>query len=249
MIGTFINVAAILVGGGLGLFFGSKLPSRVRSTVLAGLGLFTLAFGVKLFLESRQPLIVVASLLFGGLLGEWLGIEEGLAGLGGWLQRRFGGEEVEGVGVETDSRRRFIRGFLTASVLFCVGPMAILGSIQDGLAGDYELLAVKSALDGFASLAFASTLGVGVLFSSLAVFVYQGAITLLASQAEALLTEFMIMEMTATGGVIIVGLAIGSLLEIRPIRTGNLLPALFLAPMLVALLEFLRPFLSAWGLL
>ena len=247
MIGTFINVAAILVGGGLGLFFGSKLPGRVRSTVLAGLGLFTLAFGVKLFLESQQPLIVVASLLFGGLLGEWLGIEEGLAGLGGWLQRRFGGEGVEGTEVETDSRRRFIRGFLTASVLFCVGPMAILGSIQDGLAGDYELLAVKSALDGFASLAFASTLGVGVLFSSLAVLVYQGAITLLASQAEALLTELMIMEMTATGGVIIVGLAIGSLLEIRPIRTGNLLPALFLAPMLVALLEFLRPFLSVWG--
>ncbi len=243
MIGTILNVLTILIGGGLGLLFGSRLPERVRNTVLAGLGLFVLAFGVKLFLDSQQPLIVVASLLFGGLIGELLDIEAGLSKLGGWLQDKL--ESGQG---GSEQRQRFIRGFLTASVLFCVGPLAILGSIQDGLTGDYELLAVKSALDGFASLAFASTLGLGVLFSSLSIFLYQGSITLLAAQAQALLTGAMIQEMTATGGVIIVGLAISSLLEIRPIRTGNLLPALFLAPMLVALLELLNPLLTAWGL-
>lgn len=244
MTGTIINVVTILIGGGLGLFFGSRLPERVRKTVLAGLGLFTFALGVKLFLDSDSPLIVVAALLFGGLIGELLDIEAGLSGLGGWLQRRFASAEDP----SGDARQRFIRGFLTASVLFCVGPLAILGSIQDGLTGDYELLAVKSALDGFASLAFASTLGIGVLFSSLAILVYQGSISLLAAQAQALLTEAMILEMTATGGVIIIGLAISSLLEIRPIRTGNLLPALFLAPLLVAILDVLAPFFSSLGL-
>jgi hypothetical protein len=243
MTGTIINVIAILIGSGLGLIFGSRLPERVRSTVLAGLGLFTMGFGIKLFLDSNSPLLVVASLLFGGLLGEWLRIEGGLTRLGGWLQHRFAAD-AEGA----DGRQRFIRGFMTTSVLFCVGPMAILGSIQDGLTGDYELLAVKATLDGFASLAFASSLGVGVMFSSLAILVYQGAITLLAAQAQAVLTEAMILEMTATGGIIILGLAVSSLLEIRPIRTGNLLPALFLAPLFVALMQVVSPLLAALGL-
>jgi uncharacterized membrane protein YqgA involved in biofilm formation len=128
---------------------------------------------------------------------------------------------------------KFVRGFLTASLLFCVGPMTILGSIQDGLTGNYELLAVKSVLDGFASLAFASTLGVGVLFSSLIILVYQGGISLLAGQLSAIITDPMMNEMTATGGVILVGVAISSLLEIKRIRVGNFLPALAVAPLIV----------------
>ncbi|HEX9795840.1 MAG TPA: DUF554 domain-containing protein [Anaerolineales bacterium] len=238
MTGTLINVATVLIGGALGLVFGARLPERVRHTVLAGLGLFTAAFGVMLFLDTGNPLIVVASLLFGGLLGEWWDIERGLERLGGWLEARANRGQPNG-----DSAR-FIRGFLTASLLFCIGPMTILGSIQDGLTGDFELLAVKSVLDGFAALAFASTLGVGVLFSVIVVFSYQGALSLLASQAQAVLNEAMIQEMTAVGGIVILGLAISSLLEIKPIRTGNLLPALLLAPIVVFLLETIAPMID-----
>jgi uncharacterized membrane protein YqgA involved in biofilm formation len=231
MTGTLINIATILIGGSLGLAFGSRLPERVRQTVIAGLGLFTVVMGVRMFFDSQNAIIVVASLLFGGLLGEWWRIEEGLAAIGKRLEDRFapgGAQETRG--------HNFVRGFLTSSLLFCVGPLTILGSIQDGLTGDYNLLAIKSVLDGFAALAFASTLGVGVLFSILVVLVYQGGLSLLAAQAEALLSEPMVAEMTAVGGVLMVGLAIGSLLELRPIRTGNLLPALVIAPLIVAVL-------------
>ena len=132
-----------------------------------------------------------------------------------------------------------MRGFLTASLLFCVGPMTILGSIQDGLTGNYELLTVKSVLDGFASLAFASTLGVGVLFSTLVILVFQGGISLLAVQLNALVTAPMLNEMTAAGGVILMGLALSSLLEIKKIRVGNFLPALAIAPLIVWILNWL----------
>lgn len=239
MTGTVLNVIAVLVGGGVGLFFGARLPERLRDTVLVGLGLFTVAFGVSLFLESQNPLIVVASVLIGGVIGEGLGIEDWLSDLGGWLETRFGAE-----GDDIDGRDRFIKAFLTTSLLYCVGPMAILGAIQDGLTGDFELLAVKSVLDGFASLAFASTLGLGVLFSSLSVGVYQGAISLLAAQADSFLTSAMIGEMTAVGGVIILGLAVESLLELRTVRSGNLLPGLLVAPLIVKLLAWAAPFLS-----
>lgn len=239
MTGTILNVIAILIGGGLGLLFGARLPQRLRETVLSGLGLFTVAFGVSLFLETQNALIVVASLLGGAVLGETLGLEARLSALGGWLEQRF---QTDG---EQHGRELFIKGFLTTSVLFCVGPMAILGAIQDGLAGDFELLAVKSALDAFASLAFASTLGPGVLFSSLSVGLYQGSISLLAVQAQGFLNEAMIAEMTATGGIIIIGLGVGSLLELKPIRTGNLLPGLLIAPLIVKGLEWVGPLLPA----
>ena len=225
MTGTLLNVAAVLVGGSLGLVFGARLPERVRSTVLAGLGLFTAAIGLRLFLQTRSPVYALGGLLIGGLLGEWWRVEDRLAGLGARLESRFAGGTAAGSG--------FVRGFLTASLLFCAGPMTILGSIQDGLTGDYSLLAIKSVLDGFASLALASTLGIGVLFSILVILVYQGALTLLAATAQAFLTDAMVAEMTAVGGILLVGLAISSLLEIKRIRTGNLLPALLIGPLLV----------------
>ncbi len=231
MTGTLINIATILVGGGLGMAFGSRLPQRVRQTVVSGLGLFTLAMGIRMFLDTQNALIVVVSLLIGALLGEWWRIEAGLSAVGKRLEARFASGEGQ--------QDLFVRGFLTSSLLFCVGPMTILGSIQDGLLGDFHLLAIKSVLDGFAALAFASTLGVGVLFSVLVVLVYQGGISLMAAQAEALLSDAMVAEMTAVGGVLLVGLAIGSLLELRPIRTGNLLPALVIAPLIVAVLAAL----------
>lgn len=238
MTGTIINIITILIGSTLGLLFGSRLSERVRTTVIAGLGLFTAAIGFQMFLESQNAILVLLSLLFGGLLGEWWRIEEGLNALGGRLEARFNRPSAEG---ETaDGRERFIRGFLTTSLLFCVGPMTILGSIQDGLTGDYRLLAIKAVLDGFASLAFASTLGLGVMFSTLTVLVVQGGLSLSASLIQGWVNDPMIAEMTAAGGILLIGLAFSSLLEIKKIRVGNLLPALVVAPLLVAALDYLR---------
>jgi len=248
MTGTLINVATVLIGGTIGIFFGSRLPTRFRETVIMGLGLFTAVIGIQMFLETQNPLIVLGSLLVGGILGEWWKIETGLKNLGSFLERKFAGgppSTTADTPSETGSESpqpggsNFVRGFLTASLVFCVGPMTILGSIQDGLTGDYSLLAIKSVLDGFAALAFASTLGVGVLFSSLTVLFFQGGLSLLATQAQTFLTEPMMSEMTAVGGLMLVGLSISSLLELRPIRVGNFLPALLVAPLIVALLAFL----------
>ena len=228
MTGTFINIAAVLAGGLLGLVFGGRLPDRLRQTIIAALGLFTLALGLRMFLQTQNPILALGGLLIGGLLGEWWRIEAGLEAVGARLEARFVGGETAG-----ESSTRFVRGFLMASLLFCVGPMTILGSIQDGLSGDYSLLAIKAVLDGFAALALSSTLGIGVLFSVLVILIYQGGISLMAAQAQSILTAPMIAEMTAVGGLLLLGLAISSLLSIKPIRVGNLLPSLLAAPLLV----------------
>jgi uncharacterized protein len=233
MTGTLLNIGTVLIGGTLGLLFGARVPERLKATIMAGLGLFTSVTGIQMFLKTGNPIIVLGALLIGALLGEWWRIEDGLQALGVMLERRFA-PNPEGAG-ETSSR--FVRGFLTTSLLFCVGPLTILGSIQDGLTGDYRLLAVKSVLDGFGALAFASTLGPGVLFSALVILVYQGGITLLAAQLSKVVTDPMMNEMTAAGGVILLGLAISSLLEIKKIRVGNFLPALAIAPLIVWILS------------
>lgn len=233
MTGTLINVAAILIGGMLGLLLGSRLSERVRQTVIAGLGLFTLAYGFKLFMGTQNALAVLGALLVGVLIGEALQIDRGLHLLGGWLETKF--NKVNG-GVQDN---RFVRGFVTASLVFCIGPMAILGSIQDGLTGDYQTLVVKSILDGFGALAFASSLGVGVLFSAGIVLLYQGGITLLAVQVQNFVTDAMMIELSAAGGVLLLAIAISSLLEIKQLRTGNFLPALIIAPLMVLLMQWL----------
>jgi len=233
MVGTLVNVATILVGGFLGLFLGSRLPERVRQTVIAGLGLFTLAYGLKLFLSTQNALAVLGSLLIGVLLGEWMQIDRALQQLGIWLESRFAKTDVD------PSDNRFVRGFVTASLVFCVGPMAILGSIQDGLTGEYQTLIVKAVLDGFGALAFASSLGVGVLFSAGIVLFYQGLISLLAVQVQSFVTDAMMVEMNATGGVLLLAIALSSLLEIKKLRTGNFLPALVIAPFMVLLMKWL----------
>lgn len=231
MTGTIINIVTIIIGSVLGLLFGARLPNRLKSTVTAGLGLFTLAIGISMFLKSEEALIVLGGLLIGAILGEWWKIEEGLENMGSWIESKVGKKN------NSAESERFIRGFMTASLLFCIGPLTILGSIQDGLSGNYELLAVKSVLDGFASLAFASTLGVGVMFSAVVVLLYQGGISLLAAQLDSFITEPMMVEMTAVGGVILIGLAISSLLEIKKIRVGSFLPALAVAPLIVWILS------------
>lgn len=226
MTGTFLNIATVIVGGIIGVVFGARIPEKLKQTVVAGMGLFTAAMGFQMFMKTENPLIVLGALLIGTLLGEWLRIEDGLQNLGKYLEQRFSKEGEDG-------SNKFVRGFLTASLLFCVGPMTILGSIQNGLTGDYNLLAVKSVLDGFASLAFTSTLGIGVMFSTIIILVYQGGISLLAAQLNAIVTTSMMNELTATGGVILVGLALSSLLEIKKIRVGNMLPGLLIAPLIV----------------
>jgi uncharacterized protein len=233
MIGTLLNVATILVGGGLGLLLGAKLSERLKDTVIAGLGLFTLVYGVSLFLKTENSLVVLGSILIGVLLGEWWHIEDGLMHLGIWLERRFNNK----VGGQD---KNFIKGFITASLVFCIGPMAILGSIQDGLTGNFDTLAVKSILDGFGAMAFASSLGIGVLFSSAMILIYQGSITLLAGIVQNVITASMMNELSATGGVILVAIAISSLLEIKKIRTGSFLPALLLAPLIVWILTLFK---------
>ena len=243
MIGTLLNIGTVLLGGTLGLLFGSRLPERLRKTVITGLGLFTLAYGLYNFLKTQNPLIVLGSLLIGALLGEWWKIEDGLQNIGKWLEARVIGEQAASpkndLSSLTPPSKNFVRAFLTASLVFCVGPVTILGSIQDGLKGDYSLLAIKSVLDGFAALAFASTLGVGVLFSVIVILFFQGSISLLAAQLSTVVTPAMMSEMTAVGGVLLLGIAISSLLEIKPIRVGNFLPSLAVAPLIIAILTFI----------
>jgi uncharacterized membrane protein YqgA involved in biofilm formation len=230
MTGTFINVIAILVGSALGVLFGARLPDHLKSTVIAGMGIFTGAVGMQMFLKTENALIVLGALILGAILGEWLGIEDWLQNLGKWLEKRVSGNSENNSG-------HFVRGFLTASVIYCTGPMAVLGSISDGLRGDYLTLSIKSVLDGFFSIALASTLGIGVAFSALPVSVYQGSISLLAAQLNAIVSATMMNEMTATGGILLIGIGISSILELKKIRVGNFLPALIIAPMIVYLLS------------
>lgn len=230
MTGTIINVAAILLGSILGILFGGRLSNHLKSTVVSGMGLFILGMGLQMFLKTENSLVVLGALLFGTLLGEWWRIEDGLKRFGEFLESRFSREADDG-------SNRFIRGFMTASLLFAIGPIGILGSIQDGLSGDYNLLVVKSVIDGFVSIAFASTLGIGVAFSSLIIFVYQGAISLMAIQLDAIVTTSMMNELTATGGILLIGIGISNLLEIKKIRIGNMLPALMIAPLIVWVLS------------
>lgn len=239
MTGTLLNVVAVLIGGLLGLGLGNRLPDRVRGTILNGLGLFVIAAGLKMTLESNNNLITLGAVMIGGLLGEWWRVEDRLHSLGAWLENRFARSD------SPDGAARFIRGFVTASLLFCVGPMTILGSIQDGLTGDFQLLAIKSVLDGFAALAFAAASGVGVIFSIIVILIYQGGLSLLAAQANQLLTTDMITELTAAGGVLVMATGIGPLLDLRKIRVGNYLPALVVAPLIVAALPWLGV-LGAW---
>jgi uncharacterized membrane protein YqgA involved in biofilm formation len=249
MTGTIINTFAVLIGGALGLLFGARLSERLKGAIVISLGLFTAAFGMKMFFKTENELIVLGALLIGVLLGEWWQIEDGLQRLGQVLEARFAPGPRIASGPQSSSTGNFLRGFLTASLIFCIGPLAILGSIQDGLDGNYTTLAIKSILDGFAAMAFASSFGFGVLFSALSVLLFQGSISSITLQLASLfafqvspelvkvsLTPY-VNELTATGGVILIGLAVSNLLEIKKIRIGNFLPALVVAPLIVWILK------------
>jgi uncharacterized membrane protein YqgA involved in biofilm formation len=235
MTGTLLNVGSVVVGAGIGLILGERLPERVRSTAMQALGLVVLFIGIQTALKTENVLILLASLVLGGILGSAVRIEHGLDRLGKWLETRLGNStRSPGAPLATQpGGSRVSAAFVTSSLVFCVGPMTILGSIQDGLTGDYSTLAVKSLLDFFGAVAFASTLGPGVFLSSVVILLYQGGLTLSASFARAVLTEPMIAEMTAAGGLLILGIGL-RLLEVRKVPVADLLPALLLAPALTA---------------
>jgi len=222
LLGTAFNVAAIILGTMVGLVLKQRLPERMSSIAVQGLGLVTALIGVKMMITTENILVVLVSAVIGGILGELLRIEARLDSFGARMEAKFSKEGGT-----------FAKAFVTSSLLYCVGPMAILGALQDGLRGDFTILLTKSGLDGIASVAFASTLGIGVLFSVLPVAAYQGGITVGASALEHYLSSSMINEMTATGGLLIVGIAL-NILQVTKIRVGNLLPAILLAAILSA---------------
>jgi uncharacterized membrane protein YqgA involved in biofilm formation len=237
LIGTLINVVTVLIGGTLGTFLGNRLPDKMRQTVIHGLGLVTAVVGMQAALGTQNVLLIMGCVLCGGILGEWWQIDAGLEALGSWLEERFGGKRAKG------DERSITRAFVTASLVFCVGPLTIVGSIQDGLTGDYGMLAIKSVLDGFAALAFSATMGPGVLLSILTIVVLQGGLSLAAMGIGGALGEVTrqtpwVVEMTAAGGVLMLGISL-MLLELRRIRLANLLPAVVLAPLAQAVLEML----------
>lgn len=236
--GTLLNALTVLIGSVLGMVIGDRFPARVRETVVTGLGLVTLTVGISNGQSSGNIVIPLFSIAIGGLLGEWLRIDAALDRLAAWLQRRVGGRtdsDANEPSASDSARQRFITGFVTASLLFCVGPLTILGSIQDGmgLPIGFEQLLIKSVLDGFAALALAASFGLGVVFTVLTVLIVQGGLALVGSFAGQFMSATMVTEMTATGGLILIGLAL-ILLDLKRPRVANFLPALLVAPLIVA---------------
>ena len=232
MVGTLINVGTVVAGTAIGTTVGARLPERVQQRVLAGLGLITLVLGIDLALAwggedttTSTPLYVLGGILVGGILGEAIGIERRLEAFGDRVQARLAGPG----GHSTVSQ-----GFVTASLLFCVGSLAVIGSIQDGLTGDYQTLATKAVLDGFASIALAATLGWGVGLAAISILGVQGTITLGATLFEDVLVDETLAVLTSAGGILVVGIAL-KLLNVADVKVGNFLPALVIAPALTAL--------------
>lgn len=216
MLGTIVNTVAIIIGSLLGVSLRRGIPDATKETVIAAIGLAVLLIGLKSALRSDALLLVIISLAVGAVIGEVLQIEDRLQRLGYWVGQKMG-RTGEGVA----------QGFVTASLVYCVGAMAIVGALESGLAGNHQTLFAKSLLDGVTAIIFASTLGIGVIFSSLSVLLYQGSITLAASYLKPFLTPAVVSQMTAVGGLLI--LAIGlNILDIRKLRIGNMLPGLFI---------------------
>jgi uncharacterized membrane protein YqgA involved in biofilm formation len=236
--GTILNVATVLIGTLIGLVLGARMSDRMQSSLTTGLGLFTALFGVSMGIgiftdPAAQPgddLAVLSAVLLGVAAGEILRLHDGLESLGAWFQRRL---------ASRDRPSRVAEGFVTASLVFCVGPLTILGSIANGLTGDVQLLAIKSLLDGVASVAFAATLGAGVALSAITVLVVQGGIAAAAFLLRDAMDERTILAITSAGGIILLGVAL-RLLELKQVRVASFLPALLLAPIFVRIASLVR---------
>lgn len=223
MKGTLVNAAAVITGATVGLLLKRGMPERYQQTIMQGLGLAVGIIGLQMAFKTQNILIVILSIVVGAVLGEALNIDAWLNKLGNWLTAKLG-NQYGNVG----------EGFVTASLVYCIGAMAVVGSIQDGLTGDASTLYAKSMLDGISAIVFASTLGIGVALSSISVLIYQGSITALAGAFSTLLTGSIITELTAVGGVLIIGISL-LMLEVKKIKVANLLPAIPAAVIITAL--------------
>jgi hypothetical protein len=225
MIGTIVNSLTIIIGCFIGLILKGRFPDRLRIILFQGIGLATLMIGAQMAIQGTKILPIILSLIIGGIIGETIDIEKKLDKLGDKIKSLFNNQE---------GKERFTEGFIAASLLFCVGSMAVMGAIEEGMNGNPDILLAKSALDGISSIIFAASFGIGVIFSAIPVFIYQGTITQIAHLIKNYITVDMINEMTAVGGVLIIGLSLG-ILEIKKIKVANLLPSLLIILMLTPL--------------
>jgi uncharacterized membrane protein YqgA involved in biofilm formation len=225
VLGTIVNAIAIVLGGALGLLFGKTISQKMNSILIQGLGLATLLIGAKMALVTNNPLVIIGSLIIGGVIGEGIDIEKRLEVFGSRLEEKFAG----------DGGGRFTKAFINTSLIYCIGAMGITGAIESGIRGTHSILMAKSLIDGSTAIVFATSMGGGVLASAIPVFLYQGAITLAASLLKDVLSQAIITEMSATGGLLIVGIGM-NILGIREIKVGNLLPGIFVAIPLTFLL-------------
>jgi len=215
-IGSLVNMLAVIVGSLFGLLLGQRFPENIRRISIKGIGLCTLLIGTQMALKVENILLVILSVLLGGILGELLNLQSRFEQLGDQLKKRL-----------PIKNERFTEGLITTFILFCVGSLTIVGALEEGLRNDPTLLYTKSVLDGFSSIVFASVYGIGVLFSAFPLIIFQGGITLLAGQVEPYLTDMVINQLSATGGILIVGLGF-NLLEIQNLKITNFLPALII---------------------
>jgi len=238
-LGTLINTGLVIAGSGLGVLIGDRIPERMRTTLLQVIGLVTIALGVSDAIDTRNMVFPLVGMAIGALIGELLRLEDRLEGIGARLQRRFdrGGDAsapTEPTAATGQSQRSFVKGFVTASALYCVGPLTVLGAIEDASGDTPQLYIIKGLLDGFVSIMFAATYGIGVAFSALSVFVVQGGLTLGGTGLDSLLDDRMRTELFAAGGLAVIGIGL-NLLQVTKIRLANLLPGLVLTPVLVAI--------------
>ncbi|NLA11188.1 MAG: DUF554 domain-containing protein [Firmicutes bacterium] len=229
MLGTIVNAGAIIIGALLGNLLRSGFPEKYKAVIMQGISLVVILIGLSMALQTENVLVLTLSIVSGGIMGELLRIEERLTGLGEKLESRFNSAGGQG-------GKLFTKGFVTASLVFCVGAMAIMGALESGLTGRHTTLFIKAIIDGVTATVFGSTMGLGVAFSGLPVLLYQGAITVAAAYVKPFLTEAMITEMTAVGGLLIFGIGLNLLTDKLQIKVGNLLPAIFLAIFFVVLL-------------
>jgi uncharacterized membrane protein YqgA involved in biofilm formation len=231
MIATFINCATVVVGSLLGLLLHTRISDSFKRIVYVGAGMISLILGIKMGLVTSRIVFMALALILGGILGEWWNIEGGILRFGEFLKKRF---------AQKESGKDFAGGFLTASVIFCVGAMTLVGAFKAGAEGDYDLLLTKSVMDGFMAIMLTAAMGIGVAFSALTILVYQGGITLLAGTLQPLVNELLLNELTAVGGVLVIMIGL-NLLDLTRLKTANYIPGLLVMVGLIAL-EPLLPF-------
>ncbi|MFA5774611.1 MAG: DUF554 domain-containing protein [Ilumatobacteraceae bacterium] len=222
-LGTLINTATVLAGGGVGLLIGNRISQQLRTTVVQVIGLVTLAIGLANALDSQNIVFPLVGMVLGSIIGELLNVEGRLESIGRFLRKRF---------ASSDTEHKFVEGFVTATLLFCVGPLTILGAIEDASGRTPQLYIIKGTLDGFMTVIFTAVYGIGAIFAAVSVFVVQGTLTLFGTGIDSVLTDRMRIEMFAAGGIAVMAIGI-NLLEIKKIRLGSLLPGLVVTPFLV----------------